>query len=557
MAQTNAEIAEMLRANADLMEIGGENAFRVNAFRRAADAVRAHDRALTAQADLTEIPGVGAGIAGVLREILTTGTFATFEELQEQLPGSLLALLDIPGVGAKTAARLYRELNVTSLTDLEEALRSGRLGTLKGMGPKAQARIAEGLVFVQRRSGRASIGMALPLAMRLADRLGAVTGKPVHVAGSVRRMCVTVGNIDLVAIGDDTEVALNAAAGLPNIARELERDGETATFDLHQGIMLRIRATSQERLGNTLIEMTGSDAHLRQLGGAASLPDSATEEECYAALGLPFIEPELREDCGEVEAAREGRLPRLIEVADLRGDLHLHTTWSDGGASPLEMADAAANLGYAYLAITDHSGGLGIAGGLKPERLAEQRIEIDGLQGRSPVQLLAGSEVEVHRDGRLDFDDAILAGLDIVVASLHSGLRQPGVEFADRLCATIQNRNVDIIAHPTGRLVERRQGADIDWPRVFAAARETATVLEINADPARLDMDDEAARAAVAAGCLISIDSDAHHPESLALVRYGVGVARRAWIEPQQVVNTWPLDDLLAWLRERRVPRDA
>jgi len=557
MAQTNAEIAEMLRANADLMEIAGENAFRVNAFRRAADAVRAHDRALTAQADLTEIPGVGAGIAGVLREILTSGTFATFEELQEQLPGSLLALLDIPGVGAKTAARLYRELNVTSLTDLEEALRSGRLGTLKGMGPKAQARIAEGLVFVQRRSGRTSIGIALPLALRLADRLGSITGKPVFIAGSARRMCVTVGNVDLVAVGDDVAAVLNAAAGLPDVAHELERDGETATFDLHQGIMLRVRVTSQDRLGNTLIEVTGSEAHLRKLGSAASLPAAATEEACYAALGLPFIAPELREDRGEVEAAREGRLPRLIEVTDLRGDLHLHTTWSDGGASPLEMADAAAKRGYAYLAITDHSGGLGIAGGLKPERLAEQRAEIDGLQDRSPVQLLAGSEVEVHRDGRLDFDDAILAGLDLVVASLHSGLRQPSTEFTDRLCATIQNCNVDIIAHPTGRLVERRQGADIDWSRVFAAARETATVLEINADPARLDMDDETARAAFAAGCLISIDSDAHHPESLALVRYGVGVARRAWIEPQQVVNTWPLDDLLAWLRERRVPQDV
>jgi DNA polymerase (family 10) len=270
-------------------------------------------------------------------------------------------------------------------------------------------------------------------------------------------------------------------------------------------------------------------------------------------LGLPFIHPELREDRGELQAAREGRLTNLITVEDLRGDLHLHTTWSDGAATPLEMAVAAAGRDYQYLAITDHSGGLGIAGGLRPERLAEQRIEIESLRETAPVHLLAGSEVEVHRDGRLDFDDEILAGLDIVVASLHSGLRQPSAEFTDRLCRTIANQHVDIIAHPTGRLVERRQGADIDWPRVFEAARSTATVLEINADPARLDMDDETARAAFEAGCLISIDSDAHHPESLSLVRYGVGVARRAWIEPRQVVNTWPLDDLLAWLRERRV----
>jgi DNA polymerase (family 10) len=364
-------------------------------------------------------------------------------------------------------------------------------------------------------------------------------------------MCVTVGNIDLVAIGDDIEATLNAAAGLPDVAREIERDGDTANFDLHQGIMLRVRATTAARAGSTLLAMTGSEAHVLQLGGAAALPDAVTEEECYAALGLPYIAPELREARGEVEAAREGRLPRLIEVADLRGDLHLHTTWSDGGATPLEMAVAAAERGYEYLAITDHSGGLGIAGGLKPERLAEQRVEIDGLRDRAPVRLLAGSEVEVHRDGRLDFDDEILAGLDIVVASLHSGLRRPSAEFTNRLCATIRNSHVDIIAHPTGRLVERRQGADIDWPSVFAAAVETATILEINADPARLDMDDESARAAFEAGCLISIDSDAHHLESLALVRYGIGVARRAWIEPRRVVNTWPLDDVLAWLRER------
>jgi DNA polymerase (family 10) len=364
-------------------------------------------------------------------------------------------------------------------------------------------------------------------------------------------MCVTVGNIDLVAIGDNADTSLNQVASLPDVARELTRDGDTATFDLQQGIMLRVRATPPERAGRTLIEMTGSNAHLLKLGGADGLPDAATEEECYAALALPWIAPELREDRGEVEAAREGRLPRLIDVSDLRGDLHLHTTWSDGSASPLEMAVAAGKRGYAYLGITDHSGGLGIAGGLRPDRLAEQRVEIDNLRDVAPVRLLAGSEVEVHRDGRLDFEDDILAGLDIVVASLHSGLRQPSVEFTDRLCATIANSNVDIIAHPTGRLVERRQGADIAWPRVFAAAVETATVLEINADPARLDMDDQPARAAFEAGCLISIDSDAHHPDSLDLVRYGIGVARRAWIEPQRVVNTWPLDDVLSWLRER------
>jgi DNA polymerase (family 10) len=410
------------------------------------------------------------------------------------------------------------------------------------------------MAFVQRRSGRTSIGLALPLAERLAMRLGAMTGGPVYVAGSVRRMSVTAGNIDLVAIGDDIETVLNTAQAMPDVARVIDHDGDIRTFDLHQGVMLRVRAASPSSAGTALLEMTGSAAHVRRLTADSPLPTATTEEACYRALGLPFIAPELREDCGELAAAREGRLPRSIEIGDLRGDLHLHTTWSDGAASPLDMAVAAAERGYDYIGITDHSGGLGIAGGLKPDRLAEQRREIDRLAGRSPVRLLAGSEVEVHRDGRLDFSDDILAGLDIVVASLHSGLRQSEDEFTDRMCRTISNANVDIIAHPSGRLVERRQGATIDWPRVRALARETATVLEINADPARLDMDEASARAAADAGCLISIDSDAHHPESLGLVRFGIGVARRAWIEPRQVVNTWPLDDLLAWLRDRTLP---
>jgi DNA polymerase (family 10) len=555
MARTNAEVADLLRAHADLMEIAGENSFRVAAFRRAADAVRGHDRPLAAESNLTSIPGVGAGIAAVLGEIQASGTFAAYEELQEQLPGSLLALLDIPGVGAKTAARLYRELNVTSLADLEAALHDGRLATMKGMGPKAQARIAEGLAFVQRRSGRTSIGIAWPLAERLARRLAALTGGAVYVAGSVRRMCDTVGNIDLVAVGDGPEGLLDAAAELPDVARPLDRGDAVATFDLHQGVMLRVRATLPQAAGTTLIEMTGSAAHVARLGGVDALPVAATEEVCYAALGLPFIAPELREDRGEVEAARAGRLPRLIEVDDLRGDLHLHSTWSDGAAGPLEMAVAAAARGYEYLAITDHSGGLGIAGGLHPDRLAAQRVALDRLRDEAPLRLLAGSEVEVHRDGRLDFADDILAGLDLVVASLHSGLRQGREAFTERLCATMANRHVDIIAHPTGRLVERRQGADIDWERVFAVARETATVLEINSDPARLDMEDVVARAAAEAGVLIAIDSDAHHPAALELVRFGVGIARRAWIEPRQVINTWPLDDLLAWLRDRTLPR--
>jgi DNA polymerase (family 10) len=422
------------------------------------------------------------------------------------------------------------------------------------MGPAAQKRMAEGLAFLQRKTGRTSIGTALPLAERLAARLERETGGSVYVAGSVRRMCATVGNLDLLAVGEHVEQLLNVAARLPDVARPLEREADMATFDLHQGVMLRVRAVRPALAGTALVVMTGSAAHLARIGGAAALPEAASEEEVYAALGMQWIPPELREDRGEVEAARERRLPRLIEVADLQGDLHTHSTWSDGSATPLEMASAASERGYAYLGVTDHSGGLAVAGGLHPERLAEQRAALDALAGEAPVRLLAGSEVEVHRDGRLDFDDDVLAGLDLVVASLHSGLRQDSAQFTERMVRTILNGNVDIIAHPSGRLVERRQGADIEWTPVLRAAREARVALEINSDPMRLDMDDIAARRAAEAGCLIAIDSDAHHPDALALVRYGVGIARRAWIEPQHVINTWSLDELLAWLRERQVP---
>ena len=551
MALTNSQIADILRQHADLMEIAGENSFRINAYRRAADTVKGHQQAIDREEDFTSLPGIGTGIAGVLREILSTGQYSEFEDLQEQLPGSLLTILDVPGLGAKRVARLYRELGITSLPELEEAARCGTLATLKGIGPKAASNILDGIVFLQRRTGRVSIGVALPLAERLAHHLSDLSGAPVVVAGSVRRMCETVGNIDLLAIAENPDTVLAQVLDLPDVASQSERDGAVATFQLQQGIGLRVQVAGQAVAGSAWIQMTGSAAHLAQLG---DLPDAATEEECYAALGLPWIAPEMRENLGELEAAREGRLPNLIAVDDLRGDLHLHTTWSDGKASPLEMATAGRQRGYEYMAITDHSGGLGIANGLKPDRLAVQRDEIHGYQD-APLRLLAGSEVEVHRDGRLDFEDDLLATLDLVVASLHSGIRQDIETITDRICRTLLNEHVDIVAHPTGRLIERRQGATYDWPRVFDAARESATAIEINSDPARLDMRDEHARMAANAGVLISIDSDAHNPVSLALMRYGIGIARRAWIEPHMVVNTWPLDDLLLWLAERRLPQ--
>lgn len=548
---TNAELADILRQHADLMEIAGENRFRVNAYRKAADAINAHPRAVADEPDPTVIPGVGAGIALAVAEIVATGRYSEFDELQEQLPGSLLTMLDVPGLGVRRIERFYRELNVTSLTELEEAARAGRLVELKGIGPQAQASVLEGIAFLRRKTGRFSIGVALPLAEQLAEQLAMLTGQPVFIGGSVRRMCETVGNIDLLAVGESPAATLAAVAQLEAVAETLSVGETEGRFLLHRGIPLRVVVAPADQAGSELVRLTGSTAHVAALG---QLSFAETEEACYAAAGLPWIAPELREDRGELEAARAGTLPQLIEISDLRGDLHLHTTWSDGRGTVLEMAQAAAARGYEYLAVTDHSGGLGIANGLSAERLVEQGTHIRELAAVAPLRLLTGSEVEVHRDGRLDFEDAALAELDLVVASLHSGLRQDVETITARICATLRNRHVDIVAHATGRLIERRQGAQYDWPAVFAAAREAGAALEINSDPARLDMNESHARMAHEHGVLLAIDSDAHRPEALGLVRYGIGIARRAWVEPRQVVNTWALDDLLAWLRERRVP---
>lgn len=555
MAITNREIGRILRSHADLLEISGGNRYRINAFRRAGNAVRSFEGALADEPDPTVVPNVGAGLAPVISEIVTTGSFVEHDELLAELPGSLPALFEIPGLGAKRIKRFYDELSITSIDDLEAAAASGRLSTLKGVGAKAETQILEGIAFLRRRTGRASIGIGLPLAERLAADLGGLIDGPVFVVGSVRRMAETIGNIDLLAISEHPATVFGAVETLSDVAARTVGSDEASwsTFELQQGIDLRVFVGTAAEAGRLQILTTGSAAHIEALGGADAIPMAETEAACYAELGMEWIPPELREGRDELELAREGRLPKLIELDDIRGDLHLHSTWSDGAASILEMAQAGRQRGYEFMAICDHSGGLAIANGLNAQRLQEQRQEIDSLANDAPLRLLAGSEVEVHRDGKLDFDDDVLAGLDLVVASLHSGIRQDQETITDRICRTLANRNVDIVAHPTGRLIERRPGASYDWPRVIDAAVSSGTALEINADPSRLDMREEHARMAAEAGALIAIDSDAHHPDGLSNMRYGVGIARRAGIEAHQVVNTWPLDDLLAWLQDRQL----
>lgn len=550
----NRDIAEQLRQFADLLEIKGEQGFRVNAYRRGADAIdqlgEPAERRV-AEGTLTEVEGIGPGLAAAVREMVETGRYGAMEELLGEIPSTLLTLLGIPGVGPKTVGRLYREMGITNLVQLEGAARSGLLRQLRGFGPRQESRILEGIAFLNRRTNRLSIGAARPLANDLARGLRDLLGVSVEVAGSTRRCCETVGNIDIVAAVDDAESMRSALGRLPLVAEVEQVDPAFVVASLQNGASLRVVAASPDHFGTELVRWTGSSAHVAELVSAAggALPETANEQDVYTALGLSWIAPELREARGEIAAAGAGTLPDLITVDDLRGDLHLHSEWSDGRATILELAQAARQRGYQYLSVSDHSGGLRVARGLDVERLRAQRREIDRVNELVPeVRLLHASEVEVHRDGSLDFPDEVLAELDLVVASLHSGLRQPREDLMNRITSVLRNPHVDIVAHPTGRIIERRPGADYDWDEVFRVARETGTAIEINGDPARLDLNDEHARMAVESGVLLAIDSDAHDLASLDLVRYGIGVARRAWVPAASVINTRSLPDLLAWL---------
>ena len=552
---SNAAMAEILERHGRLLEIAGESPFRTRAFTRAAESLRVFpDRvaAVAAEGRLREIPGVGEGISIAIEQILAGGSFDAHRELTSRLPETLVELTAIPGVGAKTALRLHAALGIDNLSSLEAALVSGKVREAKGLGARVEATIRSGIEALQRRTGRTPLGTAIPLAAALIASYRRVRPHDrISLAGSARRWDVSVDDLDFVVSSTDVPASMKAVCSLPMVS-EVQRSEESALrLHLGGGMMADVYVTPPFAWGSTLVRATGNGRHLERLG---EIPERvASEEEVYAAQRLPYIPPELR--TGRDEFERSGEIASLVTASDINGEFHAHTTWSDGSASIRQMAEAAALRGYSVLGITDHSHGLGVAGGLDGERLESQRREINAADGEDGVKLLAGAEVEVHRDGSLDFDDETLAGLDVVVASLHTGLRQQTrEEVTTRLERVLENRNVDIIAHPSGRLIERREGGDFDWERVFAFAAKTGTALEINADPARLDLDPELAQRASRAGCLITINCDAHHPSGFSSMDYGIAMARRAWLKPEQILNCWPKCRILDWLASRGGP---
>jgi DNA polymerase (family 10) len=570
---TNRQVAEIFKTIADLLEIKGEVIYKILAYRKAADSLSELGRDVHEywrEGKLLEIPGVGKAIAEKIDELLSTGHLEFYDKLTAEVPVTLVDLLQVPDLGPKKVGLFWHELGITDLAGLESAARAGKLRGLPGMGEKSEAKIIAGIESLSRRSDRLPLGRAWPFAQELLAFLRAQPGvQAAEAAGSLRRMRATVGDIDLLVAVADSRGVMQAFVSRPDVERVLGQGSTKASVEFTYGLRAQLWAHPPERFGTALQYATGSKDHnvrLRELALKQGLSLSehslerkdgseilcAREEEVYAVLGLPWIPPELREDRGEVQAARDGTLPRLVELADIQSELHTHSTWSDGKLSVLEMAQEAKKRGLKLLAISDHSPSLGVAGGMTIEEILQQRQEIQEAQRQlgDSIRLIQGAEVEIRADGSLDYPDEVLAELDIVCASLHTGLRQPREKVTERTLNAIRNPHVDMIGHPTGRMIPDREGADLDMDAVLAAAAEAQTVLEINAHPSRLDLDDVYARRAVGMGILLAINTDAHAASDLDLLHFGVSTARRGWVTAESVINTWEPERLLAWLKE-------
>ena len=579
---TNSEIADALDELGDLYELDGAIIHRIVAYRNAARAVRDATVSVTALARegrATQLPGVGATIQEKVLALANEGAIPAAVKLRAKFPVGLLEITRLPGLGPKRARRLYEELTVDSLDSLEAAATEQRIRSLKGFGPKAEQSILESVAAARalaaagkNGSRRVALHRALAAAEPLLDALRAnpAAGR-VELAGSARRMTDSVKDLDIVATASDPAALARAATEL-DLVESAQSPGEAGVrIRTHTGIAVDLRIVAEDQFGNLLQHLTGSKQHNVALRDAAVrrglhvseygvLDDAtgethrcATEAEVYALLGLAYIEPELRENRGELEAAANGTLPKLIEIGDLRGDLHCHTTASDGTASIEEMALAAHEAGYEYLAITDHSATFGFGDEVSPERLGEQVARIRELSGSDAVggiTVLAGSEVNILPDGSLDYGDEILETLDWVVASVHSSFQMDAAAMTSRIVRAISNPLVDVLGHPSGRKIERRRPYSFDFEAVVDAALATGTMLEINSSPDRRDLDDLHARAAAAAGVPLVIDCDAHRTGGFEVRRYGIATARRGWITAGAVANTRPWEQVAA-LRPR------
>ncbi len=573
----SAFVARALRDTALYLELKGENAFKVRAYNLAADRVLAVGEKLAEavrEGRLAELPNIGPALAEKIVTLHTSGTLPLLEELRASYPPGILALLELPDLGPRKVAALWTSLGVGSLPALEEALRQGRVRGLKGFGEKSEAKLLAGLEQYRTAHARRRLGDVLPVALSLREELARAQGVVrIEVAGSVRRFCETVSDVDIIASAPEAAPVLEALARRNGVATVLGKGDSKCSVRLQDGLQVDLRVLPDEDFATALHHFTGSKAHHVRLRGRArdlgltisewgvfrgeeklAVPD---ETALYRLLGMAYVPPELREDAGEFEAALAGTLPTdLVEPSDIRGAVHAHTTWSDGRASLLDMARAAAARGLAYLTITDHSASAGYASGLSAERLRQQWKEVDAVQAQVPqVRLLRGLEVDILQDGALDLPDALLEQLDIVIASVHVRHGQDAAAMTSRVLRALDHPCTDVLGHPTGRLLQRREPSPLRMEEVFTRAAERGVALEVNGNPERLDLHAAHVRAALAAGCRLVAGVDAHDTASLDNVDYAARTARRGGARRSDVLNTLGTEAFLAALRERHPRR--
>ena len=570
----NQEIARIFNDIADLLEIKGENPFRIRAYRRAALNIEGltKDVAGTLKGELIKIPGIGQDLAGKIEEYVRTGRLQFYEDLKKEVPEGLSLLLSVPSLGPKTAKLFFEKLKIKNLEDLERFAREHKLSGLPGIKEKTEENILKGIEMLKRGMERQPLGKVLPVANDILKHLKSKAPvEKLSIAGSIRRWKDTIKDIDVLATSQDPKAVMNAFVHLPHVKDVLMHGPTKSSVIIHEGLQVDLRVVEEDCFGAALAYFTGSKAHnirLREMAVKSGLKineygifrekdekklGGEKEEDIYRILGLPYIPPELREDSGEIEAAIEGRLPKLIELSDIKGDLHVHSKWSDGSHDFEELIDEAKKRGYEYVAITDHSKGLAIARGLSAERLMEEKKEIDAINKRlKGFRLIVGTEVDIRSSGEIDFPDEILKKMDIVVASIHSGFRQNREQLTKRLVSAMRNPYVSIIAHPTGRLIGERDPYDVDMNEVLKVAKETGTAIEINAYPLRLDLNDIHAKMAKEMGIPIVISTDTHIISQLDYMGYGVSIARRGWLEKKDILNTLSYSSLIKALRENK-----
>jgi DNA polymerase (family 10) len=571
MRVQNAEIADIFEHLADLLEIEGANAFRIRAYRNAAQFIRGHGRSLAdlveQGADLSELPGIGKDLAGKIATICATGKLPLLEQVRRRVPAGLVEMTRIEGLGPKRAKALHDALKIRSLEDLARAARSGRIRKLKGFGAKTEQMIAQRAARAASAERRLTLADAEAIAAPLVEYFRGVEGvKQVEVAGSFRRRRETVGDLDVLVTAARGARVMQQLVRYEEVA-EVQAQGSTrATLRLRNGLQVDMRVVPASTFGAALHYFTGSKAHnvaIRKLAMKRGLKlneygifrgdervGGKTEQQVFKSVSLPYIPPELREDRGELEAARRKRLPQLVELDDLRGDLHCHSTATDGHDTIAAMAEAAEARGYEYLSINDHSRHVTVAHGLDKRRLLAQVRAIDKLNAKlRKLTVLKSIEVDILDDGSLDLPDEVLKELDFTVCAIHYGFNRSRARQTERILRAMDNRWFSILAHPTGRLINAREPYDIDLERVLEGARERGRVVEVNAHPERLDLDDRGCRLAKEIGVRVAISTDAHRTEDLRLIRYGIDQARRGWLEPADVVNTRPLKQLLKLLR--------